>query len=165
MSISFSGAELINMAISIERRGVAFYDTMARTSRSNDERRIFQLLAEMERQHIHIFQEMLAVAESFSPPEEQAEEYASYLAALVESAVFSDDMATSEAVSRTDSDIDALELAIGAEKDSLLFYYEMRDIIPKRTQEAVNRVITEEKSHLRQLSILRRQLIGAENGE
>ena len=58
-----------------------------------------------------------------------------------------------------------LVVRVDAEKDSLLFYYEMRDIMPKRAQETVNRVITEEKSHLRQLSILRRRLAGAENGQ
>lgn len=165
MSISFSGSELINTAIGIERRGAAFYDTMARTSRSGDEQQVFKYLANMERRHIHIFQEMLAEADSFSPPEGQAEEYAAYLEALTESAVFTDDLVTSEMVSRTDSDIGALELAIDAEKDSLLFYYEMRDITPKRSRQIVNQIIAEEKSHLRQLSDLKKKLGAAEAGE
>jgi len=55
----------------------------------------------------------------------------------------------------------ALELAIGAEKDSILFYYEMRDIIPHRFAPVVNRVIAEEKSHLQQLSEIKKKLAAA----
>jgi rubrerythrin len=59
---------------------------------------------------------------------------------------------------RTESDTEALELAIRAEKDSILFYYQMRDIMPQRAQPTVNKIIAEEKSHLRQLSELKRKL-------
>ncbi len=165
MSIVFSGSELINTAIAIEGRGAAFYDTMSRTARSKEEKQIFHMLAEMEHRHIGIFQEMLTESETFKLAQNEAEDYNGYLSALVDSAVFPDDMATSEAVSCTDSDIGALELAINAEKDSLLFYYEMRDIMPKSAHETVNRVITEEKFHLRQLSTLKKRLDTAENDQ
>jgi rubrerythrin len=56
------------------------------------------------------------------------------------------------------SDIEAMELAIGAEKDSILFYYEMKDLMPQRAQPTVNKIIAEEKSHLRQLSELKKKL-------
>jgi len=67
-------------------------------------------------------------------------------------------MVTSETATQADSDIKALELAIGAEKDSILFYYGMKEIMPQRAQPMVNNIITEEKSHLRQLSELKRKL-------
>ena len=67
-------------------------------------------------------------------------------------------MVTSEMATKADSDIEALELAVGAEKDSILFYYEMRDIMPQRAQQTVNKIIAEEKSHLRQLSELKKKL-------
>ena len=56
------------------------------------------------------------------------------------------------------SDIEAMELAIGAEKDSILFYYEMKEIMPQRARPTVNKIITEEKSHLRELSELKKKL-------
>jgi rubrerythrin len=59
---------------------------------------------------------------------------------------------------RAESDTEALELAIRAEKDSILFYYQMREIMPQRAQPTVNKIIAEEKSHLRQLSELKRKL-------
>ena len=158
MSISFSGSELINIAIGIEKRGVAFYDIMAKSSENATTRDIFQYLANMEREHIQIFQSMLTEADKYQIPETYTEEYATYLQALVNSAVFTDDMVTSEMATQADSDIEALELAIGAEKDSILFYYEMKDIMPKRAQPTVDKIITEEKLHLRQLSELKKSL-------
>ena len=85
-------------------------------------------------------------------------EYTAYLQALIDSAVFNEDMVTSEMATKAESDIEAMELAIGAEKDSILFYYEMKDIMPQRAQPTVNKILTEEKSHLRQLSELKKKL-------
>ena len=158
MSISFSGSELINLAIGIERRGIAFYDIMVRSTQNATARDVFQYLADMERQHIRVFQDMLGEADKYQMPETQAGEYAAYLQALVDSSVFTDDMVTSEMATQASSDIEAMELAIGAEKDSILFYYEMRDIMPQRARPTVNKIIAEEKSHLRQLSELKRKL-------
>lgn len=158
MSISFAGGELISIAIGIEQRGIAFYDIMSRSTESATARDVFKQLADMEREHIQVFQGMLSEADRYQIPETYAGEYTAYLQALVDSAVFTDDMATSEMATRTGSDIEALELAIGAEKDSILFYYEMRDIMPQRAYQTVDRIIAEEKSHLRQLSELRGKL-------
>ena len=158
MSISFSGSELINIAIGIERRGIAFYEIMTRSTGNAIARDVFQYLADMERKHIQIFQGMLGEADKYQIPETYAGEYAAYLQALVDSAVFTDDMVTSEMATKAGSDIEALELAISAEKDSILFYYGMKEIMPKRAQLTVNKIIAEEKSHLRQLSELKKGL-------
>ena len=158
MAITFSASELINIAIGIERRGIAFYDTMARSTENAEARDVFQYLADMERTHIRIFQGKLGEADKYQPPESYAGEYAAYLQALVDSAVFTDDSITSEMATQLSSDIEAMELAIGAEKDSILFYYEMREIMPQRAQPTVNKIITEEKSHLRELSELKKKL-------
>jgi len=158
VSISFSGSELINIAIGIEKRGIAFYDTMAKSSSNPKARDIFQRLADMERQHAQIFQGMLDEADKYQVSEAYAEEYGAYFQALVDSAVFTDDMIASEMATQADDDIKAMELAITAEKDSILFYYEMRDIMPRHTLPAVDRIIVEEKSHLKELSEFKKQL-------
>jgi rubrerythrin len=113
----------------------------------------------MERGHIQTFQEMLGEADKYQVSAAGAEEeYTAYLQSLVDSAVFSEEMATSEAATRAESDVEAIELAIGAEKDSILFYYEMKEIMPQRAQSTVTKIIAEEKAHLRQLSELKKKL-------
>lgn len=156
MPDSFTGRDLINIAIGIERNGIAFYDIMAVSTENAETSDIFRHFAQMERQHIQIFQDMLSESDTY--PEIETGEYSSYLRALADSAVFTDEMVTSEMATQADSDIKALELAIAAEKDSLLFYYQMRDMIPPQANSIVNKIITEEKSHLRQLSALKQGL-------
>jgi len=158
MSISFSGSELINIAIEIERRGIAFYDVMTRSSGNAATRNIFQYLVDMERRHIQIFQGMLTEADKNQGSRAHSAEYAAYLQALLDSAVFTNDMVTSELAVNAESDIKAMELAMGAEKDSILFYYGMKDIVPKRVQLTVDKIINEEKSHLRQLWELKKEM-------
>ena len=158
MSILFSGSELINIAIGIERRGITFYDIMTRSTKNAIAREVFKYLGDMEREHIRTFQDMLAEADKYQLPETPTGEYTAYLQALVDTAVFTDDLVTSEMATKVSSDIEAMELAIGAEKDSILFYYEMKDIMPQRAQPTVNKIVAEEKSHLRQLSELKKKL-------
>ena len=159
MSITFTPGELIDIAIGIERRGITFYDIMAKSTENGMAREVFEKLVEMERLHIEVFQDMLDEAGKSPPPEASTEEYAGYLRALIDDAVFNDDMITSEMATQVDSDIKAVELGINAEKDSILFYYQMRDIMPQRAFPTMNKIIAEEKSHLWQLSEIKKRLI------
>ena len=155
MSDIFSGSDLIDIAIDIEKRGVMFYDIMAKSTDNEDARTVFEELVEMERDHIAIFQDMMGGYEEQQAP---SQAYSEYLRALLDAAVFTDDLITGEMATQADSDIKALELAITAEKDSILFYYELRDILPGQSLPAINRIIAEEKSHLQQLSDIKKQL-------
>jgi rubrerythrin len=112
----------------------------------------------MERQHVRIFRDMLGETGKYQPSDSDADEYAAYVKALVDSAVFTDELITSGMAADINSDIEALQLAIGAEKDSILFYYLMIDIMPSPTHPIVNRIIAEEKLHLRQLSEAKKKL-------
>ena len=156
MSVVFSGSDLIEIAIGIERRGIMFYDIMAKSTDNEAARTVFENLVEMEREHIVIFEEMLDEADREPPQRDPA--YFEYLQSLLDEAVFTDDAITSEMAAQADSDIKALELAINAEKDSILFYYEMKDIMPQQALPIIDRILNEEKSHLRQLYKTKNQL-------
>ena len=158
MSVVFSSDELINLAIDIEHRGITFYDIMAKSTDDEMAKGVFEALVNMERGHIQIFQGMLDDADKHPPPDVSTEEYSGYLQSLVDSAVFTDDMITSEMATQADSDIKAVELGISAEKDSILFYYEMRDIMPRTALPLMNKIIAEEKSHLYQLNEIKKRL-------
>jgi rubrerythrin len=160
MSIVFSAGELINIAIGIERRGITFYDIMSRSTDNERAREVFEELVQMERQHLKTFQDMLEEVGGQPPREAATREYSGYFQALVDSAVFTDDTITSEMATGAENDIQALELGISAEKDSILFYYEMKDLMPRRFVPLVDRIIAEEKSHLQQLSQIKKGLQG-----
>ena len=158
MSIVFSGDELLNIAISIERRGMTFYDIMAKSTDNEAARVVFEALVNMEREHITIFEDMMDEIGPYQISESSSPELSGYVQALIDDAVFTDDTITSEMATQADSDIKALELGISAEKDSILFYYEMKDLMPKQTLAVIERVILEEKSHLQQLTEVKKRL-------
>ena len=158
MSIVFSSDNLISIAIDIERRGIMFYDIMAKSSDNEAARAVFEGLVEMEREHISIFEDMLGEAGRPPSREDLSPEHSDYLQALIDGAVFTDDAITSEMAAQADNDIKALELAISAEKDSILFYYEIKDIMSGNAVAIINRIIAEEKTHLQQLSGIKKKL-------
>ena len=158
MSIVFSSDELLNIAIGIERRGMTFYDIMAKSTDNDVARAIFEGLVNMEREHINIFEDMMDEVDRQSAPESPRPGYSDYIRALIDDAVFTDDMITSEMATQADSDIKAIELAISAEKDSILFYYEMKDLMPPKALPVIERVIAEEKLHLQQLTGVKKRL-------
>lgn len=158
MPIHFPASELINLAIGIEKKGIVFYDIMARSTEETTTRQVFRYLAEMEREHIQIFQNMLSEVDRYQISDTYSKESATHFQALIDSAVFTEDMATSEMATRVDNDISALELGISAEKDSLLFYYEMRETMTESAHPTINKIITEEKLHLSQLTELKKGL-------
>jgi rubrerythrin len=157
LSGDIKARELIGIAIGVEERGIAFYDVMARSTDDASASQAFQHLADMERQHVRIFQEMLD-----NPGElvlsDTARDNRPYLEALVTSSVFTDDLATSEMATRVNSDLEAVELAIVAEKDSILFYYQLREMMDKPAHTTLDRVVEEEKQHLTQLTGIKQEL-------
>ena len=45
-----------------------------------------------------------------------------------------------------------LQAAMGFEKDTLLFFYDLREMVSEAERETVSRIILEEKAHLRRLA-------------
>ena len=158
MAIFFSGSELVNIAIGIERNGLAFYQSLVKSEKDVMARGAYKYLADMEEKHIETFHGMLDTVGEYEPPEIYAEEYGLYLKALIDGAVFADDKVAREMAEKVGSSAEAIQIALGAEKDSILFYSEMRNLVPERDRETVDRIIEEEKSHLRQLSELKKKL-------
>ena len=158
MAIFFSGSELVNIAIGIERNGLAFYQSLAKAEKHEMARDAYRYLAGMEEKHIETFQSMLDAVGEYKPPEMYTEEYDLYLKALVDGAVFTDDKVAREMAEKAASSAEAIQIALEAEKDSILYYSEMRNLVRERDREMVDRIIEEEKSHLRQLSDLKKKL-------
>ncbi len=157
---SFSNNELINLAIDIEKRGIVFYDIMARSTENASAREVFHGLVEMEREHIQVFENMLDKDRGDAVPEDVAE-YSGYLKSLIDNSVFNEESVASEMATQVNSDAAALELGISMEKDSILFYYEMRERVARPSRVTIDRIIGEEKPHLNQLAGLKRILTDA----
>ncbi len=158
MSILFSGSELLEIALGIERNGAAFYQASADKTKNQNTKAIYEHLAAEELKHLNAFQEMLSTVGQYQPPEDYAEEYMRYLKSLADSSVFSDVTEAQQKAKRTSSEIEALDIGIQAEKDSILFYTEMQNFVRQADRKVVLNIIDEEKAHLGQLSQLKQTL-------
>jgi rubrerythrin len=158
MGIFFSGRELIEIAIGIEKNGAIFYDSLAGFTKNPGARYTYKNLADKEREHAAVFQGMLDSIGESKPPETYTEQYNLYLKALIDSLVFADDKVSLKMAQNVNSDAEAIQIGMGAEKDSILFYVEVKELVRRSDRKVVGKIIKEERSHLRQLTEIKKGL-------
>ena len=158
MAIFFSGSELLEIAMGIERNGMAFYQALADKTKNRDIKDTYNYLAGEEKKHLDTFQGISDSLEQAKPPETYTEEYMLYLKSLVDSVVFSSVTEAQQKAGKIFNEVEALDTGIQAEKDSILFYSELQNLVRERDRKVVLNILDEEKKHLRQLSELKKGL-------
>lgn len=154
----FAGSEIVELGIQIEKNGRDFYNAVAGRSKNNKARDIFTYLAAEETKHIAIFKKILDSVNKYEPPEAYPGEYFAYMNALASQQVFTQKDKGAQAAKNVTSDKQAVELAIGFEKDSIIFYEGIRKMVPEYDYKVVDELITQEQNHLKQLSELKNNL-------
>lgn len=154
----FSSSEIVQMGVQIEENGKDFYDAVASASKDESAKSVFQFLSREEEKHITAFKSILSSIENYAPPESYTDEYFAYLKALSKTHVFTQENKGKEVAQKVKSDIEAIELAIGFEKDSILFYQEMKKFVLENRHEAMDELIKQEQTHLSKLSVLRESM-------
>ena len=152
----FTAAEALEMAMEIEKNGETFYNAVAAKSADPEVKALFKHLADQERGHYQVFQEMLEGVK-LAPELSAAEydEYQAYVQVALDNALFAGPPHGVGALALAEQAEDrktALRAAMGFEKDTLLFFYDLRDMVSEADQAAVSGVIREEKKHLRRLA-------------
>jgi rubrerythrin len=158
MAIFFSGSELLEVALGIERNGMAFYQALADKTGSKDVKDIYNYLAGEEKKHLDTFQGMSDSLGQAKPPETYTEEYMLYLKSLIDNVVFSNVTEAQQKAARVFNEIEAVDTGIQAEKDSILFYTELQNLVREMDRKVILNIVDEEKKHLRQLSELKKGL-------
>ena len=154
----FAGSEIVELGIQIEKNGRDFYNTLVKQSKNQKAEDTFKYLAGEEEKHITVFQKILDSVHKYVPPESYPGEYFAYMNALARAYVFTQNDKGEEIAKRIRSDEEAIDLGIGFEKDSILFYEGMKKVVPEYDHKIANQLILEEQNHLRQLSDLKKTL-------
>lgn len=160
MSILFSASEIVTMAVEIEKNGMAFYNALAARSKNEKAKEIYTVLAAEEVKHQVTFKKILKNLKELELSAAEEEEYNNYLGALTSSRVFRSDVDLEALLAEADTEIGAINMAIDAEKDSILFYYELLGQAISENSEAIEQVIKEEKTHMAKLINLKAEFIG-----
>ncbi len=156
MANVFSGSEIVSFGIQIEKNGMDFYKTLAEKAESGEAKDIFRFLGGEEERHILVFQKILDSVRGYEPQETYPGEYFAYMSMLADQYVFTQTGKGKETAKNTKNDKDAIDAGIKFEKESIVFYEEMKRVVPEDQAAIVDKLIDQENSHLFKLLKLRR---------
>ncbi|BCB96624.1 rubrerythrin [Dissulfurispira thermophila] len=145
----FSIREVVSQAIQTEKLGYQFYTSMAEKFKKDNEgmNKLFTTLAEKELIHEKTFSDLLPMIGDVEP--EGWEDISQYMRAIVESEFFLGKNKSLPSMENIKTVKDAVDFAIGFEKETLLYFYGIKDAVKEK--EIVEEIINEEKSHIRWL--------------
>jgi rubrerythrin len=163
MTLMFGIEEILQMAQRIERNGAAFY----RAAAEGIDRPVLQAkleeLAAMEDAHREVF---IAMAEELAPRDESSDaapisdETSAYLRTMADATVFEEDLDPVALATKLASSQELLRTAIHLEKETILFYLGLRElVVGTGPQERMERILQEEMGHV---ALLKQQLTALE---
>ncbi|MCL2336125.1 MAG: ferritin family protein [Firmicutes bacterium] len=148
----FNGEEIVRLAVGIEKEGQKFYELAAARVEDDEVKKIFQLLAGEEKQHIIDFEGLGAkLPKEFTPNESYVGEYGDYIKTLIDNHIFNNNnvekLVPSVSVAR-----EALAVAFRFEKDSILIFQELYNLVDDSGKEVLAKLINQEKQHIKKLA-------------
>jgi len=155
MSMAFNADEVFEMAEEIERNGARFYREAAAKAPNREIKEMFLGMASMEDAHLRTFHEMredLTEQEKGETAFDPYNEATLYLQALADSKGFEGMKSSTQKLTGKESVRELLEIAIGAEKNSVLYYVGLKDLVPAEAgRERIEAIIREEVRHVADL--------------
>jgi rubrerythrin len=155
MGVSFNADEVFEMAEQIERNAARFYREAAEKVSGRQPKDMFLRLAAMEDDHMRVFQEMrkdLADSEKAQTIFDPEGETTLYLQALADSKGFEGMRSPTKKLTGRESLQELLDIAIEAEKNSVLYYVGVRGLVSERAgRDKVEAIIREEVRHVAEL--------------
>jgi len=154
MIYDFSADDIFEMAEQLERNGAKFYRIAAQGVSDSPAKKLLLDLSKMEHAHEKTFASLrteLAEKEKASAVFDPEREAMAYLRALADTRVFFEKTMDVSSLKRI------YMAALEAEKDSIVFYLGMKDMVPETSgKDRIDAIIREEMGHIR---ILSRELI------
>jgi rubrerythrin len=147
-----TGDEIIEMAMRLEESGEAFYNAVAGQATDPRVKALFEELALQEQYHRRAFQQMGRDVVELALSPEQWDQFQAYTDALLQNQFFANPENALNLAAQAKGEREALGAALSFEKETLLFFHELRDAIRGPAQQTVGQIIEEEKRHIQRLS-------------
>lgn len=156
MGIIFNIDEIFRIAEQVEKNGREFYLKAAENTDNAGAKKLFKELADWEVEHEELFKQL---RKDFAAQNKSEETYdpdnegVLYLNAFARGHVFPLDRKGAELLSGSETPEEIMKLAIGFEKDAIVFYLGMEGLVPENLgRDKVSRLVKEEMTHIRILS-------------
>lgn len=157
MSIFLQVGDIFRFAMRVEEDGQLFYRRASLMAEDDKTQRLFERLADEEVRHKMVFEEMLSKIEEVRHPESYSGEYMAYLRDYIDNKVVFTKESKEEGFKDVHDIRSALDFAIRRELDSILYYQEVKQFIPKKSHGQIDKIIEEERSHFSVLSDLKKK--------
>ena len=152
MSFNFNADEIFQMGVQIEANGRKFYETVAKNTLDPSAQKIFLDLARWESKHIELFEKLRRSLPASAKQEDlfdPNQELHLYLKATADSHVFIRNQKIPELAAKCQTPVQALDLSVAFEKDSVVFYTTMKKLVPEHLGKGqIDTLIDEEISHI-----------------
>jgi rubrerythrin len=149
-----TGDEIIEIAMRLEENGEAFYNSAAEKATTPDVKALFEDLAVQEQYHRRAFQQMRRDAMEWALTEEQWDQFQAYTDALLQQSFFAKPQAALNLAAKAEDESSALQAALDFEKEAMLFFYGLQDVVKGTDKQVVERIVQEEKQHIARLSTI-----------
>jgi|SRR5208283_391601 len=157
----FDVREILEFAVYIEQNGYEFYTETLKKFSDPQFVGLFQYLAGEEIKHEQLFKKMADAAGSFEPEETYEGEYKDYMQEFCKSHSLADRQTLKSKVANIHIFEDAIEMALSFEKDSVIFFSELKSATGFDRAGSVEKVINEELTHIRKLLLYKKNLRSA----
>lgn len=148
-----NASDIMDLAMQVEKNGEAFYQAVAKQTTSAQIRALFEDLADQERKHYATFAKLAqTVREKPLMTDEEWDSYLKYLNTTVDSAFFQGSDKALAMARKVKDEKEAARMAMGFEKETLLFFYDLRDAIQGSERSFVEKIVSEEKTHIQRLA-------------
>lgn len=155
MSGSFSGSEVVELGIQIERNGFDFYTDLASATKDQKAKKIFGYLAVEESKHVKVFSKILDSVQDYEPVELYPEEYFAYLRKIADQSVFTKRGKGHEIASKIKDSEEAIEMAVSFEEESIRFFEEAKKAVSPEDELLIDKIILQEEEHIKKLNDLK----------
>lgn len=159
MTVIFSAREIAEAAVEKEKKRKGFYAKVSELSTDKDMKDLFKFLMEEEDRHVEAF---VQIRDNLQEDQQvHTEEYnadmEAYMDSVVDDRLYSD-IDSTEFVQKAINAKKVFSLAIGFEKDAILYFREFLPFLTKPDQKVVKELIEQEKGHIRKLADLSKQI-------
>lgn len=144
--------EIIEIATRLEESGEAFYTAAAEKVTTGGIKDLFEDLAIQEQYHRRAFQQMGRDVVELALSPEQWDQFQAYTEALLQQNFFASPENALNLAAGAQDERDALQAALNFEKETMLFFHELRDAVRGPGRQTVERIIQEEKRHIQRLA-------------
>ena len=159
MTTYFSGDEIIKMAVQTEETGYELYRLAHENAKSAKLKDLFNYLADAELRHKETYLGLKdAIAEAPQGVPIDWDELGLYIKAMTDSSFFVGGDKNINLAAKTKDEKEAVDFAIGFEKDTLLFFYQILDIVKSADRPVVEKIVQEEKEHIKKLAEIKKTL-------